>query len=200
MPPVWAACFFALLRGANAPYKRFGPTARILSPSTYYAVCTAPQLFSCRRLFPEGFLFTPGGFCGKMGKIRIFPERRERCGTAVDTGKHPVHDRPGGGPPAPAGQRRRGTALSASAAPGQFGRPAMAGGAETGCSEAASGPGAGRRLPLRRPRPAAGAPEAPPPEYSLEEISTALSDRTSSFPLWRTKWSVCWGKNSPPTI
>ena len=32
------------------------------------------------------------------------------------------------------------------------------------------------------PAPPPEPPEAPPPEYSLEEISTALSDRTSSFP------------------
>ena len=55
-------------------------------------------------------------------------------------------------------------------------------------------------------------PEAPPPEYALEDINAALGDRSSAFPAladeverappsppWPTRWSGGWGRSSPPT-
>lgn len=42
-------------------------------------------------------------------------------------------------------------------------------------------------------------PEAPPPEYALEDINAALGDRSSPSPPWPTRWSGGWARSSPPT-
>ena len=104
----------------------------------------------------------PADFAVKWGSMQT---RRggESHGTAADPGEHSRYDRPGGRPPDQAGQRGRGPAVPAPAAPGEPGGAALAGGAEARRPEAAPGPGTGLPLPHRRPGGAGGAPGGPAP-------------------------------------
>ena len=116
----------------------------------------------------------------------------ENHGTAADPGEHSRYDRPGGRPPDQAGQRGRGPAVPAPAAPALLYLHLL----RRGSPEGLRWPEERKRAALKQlqdqglaslsltaaPAAPEEPPEAPPPEYALEDINAALGDRSSAFP------------------